>query len=359
MNYKVSIVKCNSYNSQEVRESLIQSLKDIDFNFKKNMKVLIKPNILGPYPPEKAVTTHPVVIEELCKILKKYNAKIIIGESSAYNTNQSFEVSGIKKLSKYAEILNFESVPKKVFNINNIKIPLPKILFEVDLIINMAKLKTHCFTKVTLASKNLYGCIPGKLKSLIHKKFPLEKDLSKVIFELNKIIKPQLNIIDGILGMEGEGPGTSGTPINSNLIISGKNNFAVDIIASEVMGFNPYNIYTNKFSKIKKEDIKIIGSKNINLNFKKAKLTNLSFLSIFNILFPKPKIFFNHKKCTQCHVCEEKCPVQAITLKPYPICNHKTCVRCLCCIEVCPSNAIYLKENKIKETLKKFIEKFS
>lgn len=360
MKMKVSIVKCNSYENKEIKKALEQSLKNINFSFKKNMKVLIKPNILSPHPPEKAITTNPVIIKELCKILKKYNSKIYIGESSSYETNKGFKVSGIGKLKKYAKIINFETQNKELFDFESIKkVPLPKILFDMDLIINLAKLKTHTFTVVTLCVKNLYGCIPGKSKSLYHKILHSSKKFSKFLLELHEKIKPELNIIDGILGLEGFGPGASGKPIKSKVMVAGKNAIATDIIASELMGFEPSTLYVNKLSNIQKENIEVVGEK-IKLNFKKPPSALIFTVPVFHFLnniFPKPKIKFNHKKCSKCRLCEEKCPVKAINLSPFPKCDYGECIRCLCCIEICPNGAIYSEDHWTKKFVRKIYRK--
>ncbi len=353
--YKVSILKCNSYNPNEIQKTLIESLKNINFDFSKykNKKILIKPNLLCSVKPEKAITTHPIIIEELCKILKQYTSKIYIGDSSGDNTTKTLEVSGINKLSKHATILNFDKLQTKTFFIKNKNIPIPKIIFDFDLIINIAKIKTHSFTGITLCAKNLYGCISGKTKSYIHKLLPKNKDLSEIIIKITNLIKPQLNIIDAVEGIEGNGPGTAGTKIKSNLIIVSKNPFAADIITSEIMGFNSNEILTNKFSKIKKQDIKTIGdAKNTRLNFKKPLTYPFPLLVLLNKIFPKPKIDFNKELCQKCNICKEKCPVNAITLQPYPICNYKKCITCMCCMEVCPYNTIYLKDYWFKTLLK-------
>jgi uncharacterized protein (DUF362 family)/NAD-dependent dihydropyrimidine dehydrogenase PreA subunit len=358
---KVSIVKCNSYESKDLKKALEKSLKNINFVFKKNMKILIKPNILSPHPPEKAITTNPAVIEELCKILKKYHADIYIGESSSYETKKGFEVSGIGKLKKYAKIINFETQDKKLFKFRGVKeVPLPKIIFEMDLVINVAKLKTHAFTGVTLCVKNLYGCIPGMAKSSYHKLMPSLGSFSKFLIELHGKIKPELNILDGILGLEGMGPGLSGKPIKSNLLICGANAPATDIIASRIMGFEPNSIYTNRFSGIQGDKIEVIGEIP-SLNFKKPPLSlfiRSPFLCHLEKLFPKSRIIFDHDKCKQCHLCEKKCPVQAIKLNPFPECNNKRCIRCVCCIEVCPQKAITLKEHRTKTYARKIFRKF-
>ena len=357
---KVSVINCNSYESKELKEALEKSLKNIDFAFKKNMKVLIKPNILSPHPPETAITTHPLLVEELCKLLKKYNAEIYIGESSSYETKKGFEVSGISKLEKYAKIINFETQDKQLFEFKGIKeAPLPKIIFEMDLVINVAKLKTHMFTGATLCVKNLYGCIPGMAKSQYHKELPSLEGFSKFLLELHERIKPGLNIIDGVVGLEGMGPALSGKPIKSRVIIAGTNAVATDIIASKIMGFNPESIYTNKFSGLREGEIEVIGQVSP-VNFKKPPMSLLfrsPILHSLEKLFPKSRIIFDCDKCAKCHLCEKKCPVQAIKLCPFPECDYNKCIRCACCIEVCPRKAITLKEHWIKAYARKIYRK--
>ncbi|MFC1666235.1 DUF362 domain-containing protein, partial [Nanoarchaeota archaeon] len=70
-----------------------------------------------------------------------------------------------------------------------------------------------------------------------------------------------------------------------------------------------------------------------------------------NKFLPKSKIIANENKCAKCGICVKKCPVKALSLKPYAICNHKICIKCLCCVEVCPHDAIHLKESKFKKFL--------
>ena len=351
--YRVSIVRCESYNKGEVKKALEDSLKNINFEFKKGMKILIKPNILAPNKPEDAITTHPIVIEELCKVFKKFDAEIFIGDSSGVDTDLALEVSGMIGLSKYGKIINFEKIEKKFFRLESKKmdIPLPKIIFDVDLVINIAKMKTHSLTGVTLCVKNLYGCIPGKLKETLHRTFSRVNEFSKFLLYIHNKIKPQLNIIDGIVGIEGEGPSTSGKKINSKVIVAGKNAIAVDFAGSRFMGFNPNSIYTNKLSGVKLKEIEIIGNaKDSKLKFKKPKFMFIPFLNTF---FPVSKIKFNKKNCKKCRLCQEKCPVHVICFKPFPECDNKKCIKCLCCMEICPYNAVYLEDHLIKRILKK------
>ena len=356
----VSIVNCIDYNPKRLKKALEDSLKNINFKFEKINKVLIKPNLLSPQDPNKAVTTNPILIEELCKILKKKKVKeIIIGESSAHDTDQAFEKCGMNKLKKYAKIINFEKEPKKLFSLGeNQKISLPEILFKVDLVINFAKLKTHGLTNVTLCTKNLYGCVPGKLKEKLHVVYPGVKEFSVLLNRIEMQIKPGLCFIDGIVGLEGEGPGASGTPIQSKVLLAGKSCGPIDIIATELMGFKSNSIYTNKNHNIERSQIEVVGDgKDIKLKFKKPSTMALSMFLWLNKLLPKPKIISDPEKCVRCGICVKKCPVQALTLQPHAICNHKICIKCLCCVEVCPHDAIYLEYAKIKKMISSIVSK--
>jgi len=359
---KVSVVKCNSYDRAKVKEALEKSLKNIGFEFKQGMKVLIKPNLLSPHVPEKAITTHPVIVEELCKILKKFGCEIFIGDSSAHDTEKALELSGMNKLKKYARVVNFEGVAKRFFDLGGgelNRVPLPKLVFDVDLVINFAKLKTHGLTQVTLCVKNLYGCVPGKLKENYHKVLPDAKRFSRLLVRIHDKIQPELNLIDGIVGLEGEGPGASGKPVKSGVVLASRSAYCADIVASEIMGFKPGRIYTNKFSGIKKKQIDVVGNgKNVKRSFKKPTSAAIGFFIWCARFFPRSKICFDKEKCVKCGICSKKCPVDAIVLKPYPDCSHKKCIRCLCCIEVCPHDAVFLKDAAVVRGMKAIVRKF-
>jgi uncharacterized protein (DUF362 family) len=354
--YRVSVVRCDAYDPVRVSKALTETLAHLNVSFKPGMRVLIKPNLMSPVKPERAITTHPVVLEELCKILKAAGAEILIGESSFYNTDYAFGVCGISPLSRYARLINFETQPRRVVSFGGKvgNVPLPEILFQMDCIINLAKMKTHGLTGVTLCVKNLYGCIPGALKQGYHKILPNPRAFSRFLIRLQSEIRPQLNIIDGIVGLEGEGPGASGQPTSSGLVVAGASACATDIIASEIMGFKPDEIYTNRYSGIKRREIEIIGDgREVRLSFKKPLSANFPYLIYFTRFLPKSRIAFDPEHCVQCGLCGEKCPVGAISFDPSPKCDHRCCIRCYCCLEVCPHSAVYLQEHWIRSRLKK------
>jgi len=218
--------------------------------------------------------------------------------------------------------------------------------------------------KYTGAVKNMFGCIPGGGKSKKHAIAPNEDMFGKLLIDIYQNIIPHLNIMDAIIGLEGNGPGSAGTPKKVGLIIASKNAVALDIEASRIIGYNPMEIKTTEYAIKRKlftkiEDVDVIGEKNQKINFEKPTMqSNLSkkipapiVKFIFNLTSVKPYVKKN--KCKKCNVCANVCPVNAITLKPYPKFDRKKCVLCYCCHENCPYNAIKLSKSTIINFIRK------
>lgn len=353
---KVAVVKCRSYKQKEVDKAVENAISLINFEFKKGMKVLIKPNVVGCYPEKQiAATTHPAIVEAICKILKKNKCEIFIGDSPFTNPEASFKASGIDKVAKkYGKLIIFEQ--EKLIKINDEhaqvlkKFEMAKIIKDADLIIDVPKLKTHVLTKYTGVIKNLYGCIPGGLKQRFHNKAHGDAKFSDILVDIYQNIKPGLNIMDGIIGMEGEGP-TSGDSRKTCLIIASKNSVALDIASSKIIGYNPKEIFMIKEAVKRKlypnYDFKLVGTNKLPLvNFKKPTTHQKSKTKkLLKVLFKEKSIICDTKKCIKCRLCMNHCPTNSIKMNPYPIVNPKTCIRCFCCIEICPQDAMMLKQD--------------
>lgn len=350
---KVSVVKCDSYKQRKVDSAVKKSLDLIGYKFKKGMTVLIKPNILGSYKPrrQKAITTNPSLVEAVCKILKKNKCKIYIGESSFMNTDVAFQSSGIERVAKKYTVnkkpIIFEQEKLRYIKDSSAEIlkrfPIARIVKQVDLVIDMPKMKTHSLAQVTLGIKNLYGLIPGGLKQRIHKKAGGDK-FSEILVDIYQNILPGLTIIDGILGMDGHGP-ASGRPQRANVIMASENTVALDIAASSLMEFNPKKVPAIRMAVERglyprNYKFDLMGmSKLPQVHFRKPSKGK----TVSRIRREKEKpIVCDTKKCIRCGVCAEKCPVKAITLKPFPEIDKRKCIGCFCCMEVCPVHALSL-----------------
>lgn len=342
---KVAIVRCNSYRQKQVDKAIRKVLKLLEFDKDKYKKVLIKPNVLGSYKEnQEAITTNPALVRALIKEIK---GRQKIGESSFMDTKNSFKKAGYN----FKGLVIFEQ--RKLIKIKDNKAKilksfyLPKIIKQADLIVNVPKLKTHTLTKMTGAIKNLYGCIPGGLKQLYHKKAKGDEKFSELLVDIYQNIKPALNIMDAVVAMEGEGP-SSGKPRKVGLILASKNAVALDIVASRLIGFNPGEILAireaeRRFGKIK---IEIVGEVVKNFRFKKPLSYKKKIARKMLKELVEKKIVCDSKICTRCGNCMKHCPMKAISMSPYPEINKKKCIRCFCCIEICPTNAMHLEKSR-------------
>ena len=228
--------------------------------------VLIKVNFITDKTWDTGATTDPIVVEAIIKKLEALPVKVYVVESDATITNadKAFEKTGMKEMCRRngVEWLNLRHVKDKVkLDIPNGEalqsIIVPRLVTE-SAVISAAKLKTHVNTTVTLGMKNMFGLLPDKFKGKYHM-----KGISKVVVDINTVLKPAFTVIDGFVGMEGEGP-IDGTPVQMNLIIAGKDVVATDATAARVMGFNPYEIthIRKAFEKgLGRSEAQIIGEK--------------------------------------------------------------------------------------------------
>ncbi|MDI6786531.1 MAG: DUF362 domain-containing protein [bacterium] len=378
---KVAIVKCRSYNEDDIENSLNIAfdllsedsqesiLKRIVFE---NSTVLLKPNMLGGYSPEEGVNTHPNVIKVVAKLVKEAGGNAIIGDSPSFaikGIEQVWEKSGFKNVadSLGIDIINFEKdglmevdVPQSTFFE---KLFIAKQAFHADIIINLPKLKTHTNTILTGAIKNLLGLVPGFLKAEFHRRAHRPSQFGVALSEILSVIKPSLNIMDAIVGMEGNGP-TAGKLRIINLLLVSTDPVALDAVFANLVWLNPLDIptiyaaYQKNLGEADLKNIEIVG---IPLN--KIRLSNfiLPKQSLLTLL-PSPivKILANlirirplilEDKCSKCKLCITGCPVKAISWEKEKInINYNLCIECFCCHEFCPNRAI-----KLKETFSTFI----
>jgi uncharacterized protein (DUF362 family) len=229
-------------------------------------KVLIKVNFITTMTWDTGATTDPIVVEALIQRLKKLPIEIYVVESDATMTNadKAFKTTGMAEMCTQngVECLNLRHAPDRI----KVKVPngeclkditVPRIVTE-SAIISAAKMKTHMATKVTLGMKNMFGMLPDKFKAKYH-----AKGISKVVVDINSVIKPVLTVIDGFVAMEGKGP-VEGSPVKMDLIIAGKDPVATDATGARVMGIDPHEISHIRTAHQKGlgniDDIEIIGS---------------------------------------------------------------------------------------------------
>lgn len=370
MNSKVAIVKCDSYESSLVCEAVSKSidlLGGINNFIRPGSRVLVKPNLLSANDPQDGITTHPEVVRAVLRVLKGINCKIFVGDSPNILGRRPEKVDEVYEKTGMSEVCRQEGVELVKFDNQRwkSKFPLTSWLDECDYLVNVPKFKTHQLTLLTGAIKNLFGLIPGTYKIELHKNNFNSQIFSDMLVDLFQEARPALNIIDGILAMEGEGPGTSGKLRNSDLILASGDAVAVDAVLAEIMGVDPLEVLTNKeaakrnLGTARLKDITIVGE-NLNNAIKepfllpsaslKRKLCNPLVRLAFKFIKFYP--YAIHKKCTRCSACVQICPEKVISLRNNRIhFDHKGCISCFCCQEVCPSDAIKV----IKSLLARFL----
>ncbi|PIN87315.1 hypothetical protein COV19_00330 [Candidatus Woesearchaeota archaeon CG10_big_fil_rev_8_21_14_0_10_44_13] len=364
----VSIVKCSSYDKARVYAAIKKVIDDIGFRIKPGSKVILKPNVLNGSRPNDAVTTHPSVVEAVCRVLREKDCSIIIAESSGFtSTLKNYEVCGIAEVARRydAKLVSLSSesiITKRIEGAKVLKeTKVSKILFEADLIINLPKLKTHTLTKYTGAVKNLFGCIPGVLKQKYHVKAPSEKRFCNLIVDIYSLIMPELNIMDGIVGMEGDGP-SGGDPKKIGLVIAADDAAALDLVVEKMIGLEG-KVYTTRFAIARRlldpDKVNVSGEiKKIRFRHAGANSSRVPAIIselIFRYSVPEPHVI--KERCVRCGACAKVCYSKAIRLNPYPVFNRRRCIHCFCCHELCPYHTIGLKKKPFIEFLSKLKHK--
>ena len=363
MKSSVSIVKCQNYDEDKVLSGLRRSIDligGIQTFVRKDNHVLLKPNLLYGKSPEKAVTTHPSILRGMIQIVREAGGVPFIGDSpSVGSLMKTAEKAGVKAVADEMKcpLVEFNKPvlpPKRKGKIFK-QLEIDQTVLEVDVIINLPKFKTHSLTLLTLGVKNLFGCIPGPRKALWHLKAGEDrKTFAQILVDVYQIIHPSLTILDGIVGMEGNGP-NSGRPIPIGLILASGDPLSLDQIVCDLLGISRESLLTNRVAfeqgmgkdKIdvfgeRAKDVKISGFQFPTLSQPDWNLPGFLGKALKNALTSKPMI--EEEVCNACDRCAEICPPKALARKGKDLVfDYEQCIRCFCCLEVCPEGAISIK----------------
>jgi uncharacterized protein (DUF362 family)/Pyruvate/2-oxoacid:ferredoxin oxidoreductase delta subunit len=368
MNNIVAVRICKGYDLEEICGHVSGIYSACRGPELRNKKVLIKPNILLDDVPEKCISTHPVVVEAVIRFLQSNGASVIAGDSPSIHLRGFMpNKSGIAKVLEKTGVtwIDFSRKPLDL-QLKNGNIRMASIAREVDLIISLPKFKNHELVYFTGAIKNTLGLVPGFSKAKQHALHQNRESFSRFLVDLNEAITPHFFIMDGIIGMEGSGPG-QGTPFATEVLIGSSNPLGLDIIASTIAGYNPKDIPTNRIALSRSvwlqstEEIKYDGPELKSLikpDFKRIRVnpnSNISIRFIKNRVQFLRKLerrpVFNHDKCIGCKECIKICPQNAIIMEPgrvnYVSLTDRKCIRCFCCSEVCNHNAVAIRRKLI------------
>ncbi|MEA5573136.1 DUF362 domain-containing protein [Calothrix sp. UHCC 0171] len=246
----VSLIRATSYQDEALRESLetlLEPLGGMTTFVRPGYKVLLKPNLLTGSRPGKECTTRPELVYAVAKMVMEAGGIPFLGDSPAFGS-----AKGVAIASGYQPILDQLQLPivefhgKRYQTINEgfNHLLLCKEAMEADVVINLPKVKSHCQLVLTLGVKNLFGCVPGKMKAWWH--MEAGKDVNRfgdMLVETAKAINPDLTILDGIIGHEGNGP-SNGEPRKLNILAASTDVFALDRVMVEILNVAPEQVPT-------------------------------------------------------------------------------------------------------------------
>lgn len=371
MKSKVAIVRCGSYEQELVFQAVkrcVDLIGGVSNFIKTGSRVLVKPNLLLGKEPESGIDTHPEVVRAVIKLLKGLNCEVFVGDGPSIwvresaNVDEVYEKSGIKRISEEEKVSLVKFDKRRWHG----KFPLTFWLDDCDYLVSVPKFKTHELTILTASIKNLYGLVSGTFKAELHKNYFNMNDFAKILVDIYQEAKPALTVIDGVVAMEGDGPGTSGKLRNENLLLASSDGVALDSILSIIMGLKPYDILSTKEAAARGlgtadiSSIEILGEK---LNDVIARPFLLPSSASLKKKLPKPVVELAKRlvklypclepgNCTRCAACIDACPNKAISIrKEKAFFDYSKCIACFCCQEVCPNAAIKIR----KSFLAKFI----
>jgi uncharacterized protein (DUF362 family) len=244
---EVMIARENSYNNDltgTIRRG-ISNFNDV-LEKVKGGRIVLKPNLID-YDPDRPLNTHPAMIAATISAFRQLGAQeVILAEGSGHNRDMEMilEQTGVDQVLRDEKVrfvdLNSDAISPVPLISNYTKLSqffFPNTILDADLLVSMPKLKTHHWAGATLSLKNLFGTIPG-VKYGWPKNYLHWYGISESIADISTTLKPGFAILDGIVGMEGDGP-LNGTAKNSDVIVMGNNLTAVDSTAARIMNIYP------------------------------------------------------------------------------------------------------------------------
>ncbi len=371
----VFLQACNTYD----RETVLHHMKAIfhahggmEQFARPGLRVVIKPNMVSKKKPEEAATTHPSLVWACAKLCVEAGAHVVIAESPGGLYDKPilkalYRVCGMEEAARDSGAeLNFDTSVTHIQNpegiyLKNLDVLTP--LAEADVIINIAKLKTHGMMAYTGAVKNMFGSVAGVAKAEYHCKMPSYDAFADTILDIFTAVRPTLNIVDGIVGMHKDGP-TAGDPIEIGVLLSGVDAYEVDRVAVACVQGDPERIpmmraaWRRGYLPAELDAISVTGCTIAQVACPKFVIkynddgSRLHFSDGFlgkmllSVLRPRPAFT---KQCRACGECARCCPVKAIRVEQgkKATVDLDVCIRCYCCQELCPFKAVKIKKTWI------------
>lgn len=366
----VNLTQCQTYDLTAVKAALHRLLEPsggIGAFVEPGQRVLLKPNLLLPVSPERAITTHPTVIEAMIELVREAAGEPFIIDSpggplhNPLGMNRLYRDTGLREMAERTDVpLRRDATAIQVSNPDGVlikRLDLLEVWQEADVVIALPKLKTHSLTTITGAMKILFGLVPGLTKPGYHAKLPDVDRFCDMLLDIVARIQPALFVMDGVLGLEGDGPGLQGRPRQVGALLASQDAVAMDAVACQIMGLEPDHLPLFRAAARRgwwPIEVTIQGAPVVDVAVPDYELpassqatarrdgrgwiSQLMTRSLTPLPVPKPE------RCTACGTCVRSCPQEAITIVDHlAVVDQNSCIRCYCCHEICPEAAIDLE----------------
>lgn len=335
--------------------AVAEALDFLEYDFA-GKKTWVKPNLLGPHPPEHSVTTQPELVRAVVGELRTRGAAAVrVGDNPAGRIAGPIAghiaVTGVVEASDGCFVdaaRNPVELPVRSRFIDSVMVS--RLVFDSDVILNLPVLKTHALTLLTGSVKNLLGIVPGAQKAWLHTRARTGAEFAELLVDLYAALPlPVLTVMDALLGMDGRnGPG-SGRALRIGRLITGADAVAVDSVMALMAGMRTADLPmlrvagTRGLGPVEPGDIDIAGDFEVLPGFRlpSSRLaTSAGSIApyVYRLLQRRPILVPG--RCIRCGRCADGCPVGAITLDPWPRIERHKCITCYCCSETCPVRAL-------------------
>ncbi|MDO8950343.1 MAG: DUF362 domain-containing protein [Actinomycetota bacterium] len=360
----VAIIRCDSYDESSVFDAVgraLELLGGAERFVRDGERIVLKPNFLVGATPDKVVNTHPMVFSAAARHLQAAGAKLSYGDSPGFgNALAAARKIGIAQVAEtlgvtYADFSEGRQVSFAEGELIK-QFTIASAVLDSDGLVTLPKLKTHALTRMTGAVKNQFGCIPGMLKGEFHMRMPDVDRFAQMLVDLNRLLRPRLAIVDGIVGMQGNGP-RGGDPRQIGAIIVSDDLVAVDATVCRIMNLDTALVGTVTYGTAwglgDADDITYVGDPieefvvadyDVNRSPQSTTGSTGGGTLAKRLIVPRPVI--DPTKCTACGTCVSVCPVDPKAVDwangkgVPPVHDYGRCIRCYCCQELCPERAI-------------------
>jgi len=273
------------------------------------------------------------------------------------NTHNVASVTGILDASDGC----FKSISERVVEMGGeetgLTMVISKAVLDADYVINLTIFKTHLGQIITGAIKNTFGYVAGACKARLHVEARDPEVFAKAICDVFQVRPPDLNIVDAITAIEGNGPCHGGQLRKVDRLLAGTDALAVDAVMARMMGVEPGRLPVQEQARIR--GVGLMGESEIDIRGELEVLPDFKMPVTFTQLFTEEnrdelrrlyparmmntritvKPTHNEELCSKCEDCVLNCPAEALTIEPEFGINDE-CIACYCCVELCPEGAL-------------------